>query len=476
MLGEEYSVTLYSGPVPGPGQTTHESKVVACDSRSEPATDPTDRSIHPTDIVIALDRPNGQERDEPLWMLLRARAGLVGARILVIEDSPDSATYYREVLESAGAEAVIADDGATGLTRAAQGPYKLALVDVRLPDSNGYEISRLLSTIGSGWSAPILLMSADPTMLDVKRVREVGATGFVVNPVKPAELLATVASALSRTQPGIAYSNSELPTGARPDFLLRLAGRTSVATPTGWSELTSGRSADILATLAATCPRAVSSEQLSRLVWDETLTVSANALYTAISRLRRQLEGSHMAGAIVTEDDGYRLDIRPEHIDLVDFERRAQDELRDRDAATVDDLTALVETWSERPFPDGTNPLLTNWQNRLQELKSQVQELLTVKLALEGRSGDATNICRDLVLDEPWRESAWSLLIVCLYRSGRTRDALQAFRMARTQLRDDLGLDPGPGLSNLEGMILNHDEQLVNDLWLQSLTGALNRR
>ncbi len=484
MVEEGYTIALMQGPAPSPGASKHQGVLLAVDGQTSSAFDPDgtvqlDDALLPSDIIVPLAdqslTASGLNPKGPLWLLLRVRSETVGAQILVIEDSEANGLYYTEVLEAAGAHVVLAPDGATGLEHATTGNFDLALVDVRLPDSNGYEISRLLSTVESGWSAPILLMSADATMLNARQVRDVGAAGFVVNPVKPDELIAAATSAMRRHRPSLA-KQAEASDDTEPDFLLRLAGRPSAATTDGWVELAAGRSTDILATLAASCPLPLASEQLSQLIWDEDLTVSANALYTAVSRLRRQLDGTRLAGAIVTEDDGYRLEIPPETIDLVDFERTAQQALRNRHDASIEELTALVDTWSGDLFPVHSNRLLSNWKNRLQELRSQVQELLTVKLAVAGQAADATRICRDLVLEEPWRESAWSLLIVCLYRTGRTNDAVQAFRMATKQLRDELGLDPGPGLSRLESMVLNHSEDLLDNDWFQSLTGTLNRQ
>ena len=62
-----------------------------------------------------------------------------------------------------------------------------------------------------------------------------------------------------------------------------------------------------------------------------------------------------------------------------------------------------------------------------------------------------------LVSDHPLREGLWALLMVALYRDGRQADALATYQRVRTWLSDELGLDPGLQLRQLEQQILSHD-------------------
>ncbi len=477
-------VALYRGEPPEPGSTSHDGTLVAINVGGHLSTDAraraeADRSIAELDRIVELDHPLSDPVDraeDRHWLLIRHRSLMPGARILVVEDNEINGEYYREVLAAVGAEVVIAPTASVGLELAAEETFDLALVDVRLPDANGYELCRLLGSVGPDRILPSLLMSADPTTLDPARVTSVGASGFVINPVRPDELVQTVAAALTIDEPNLILPVGR-PTGiSSQQPVLRLFGRAGVWSAQGWQDLPAGRSADILATLAAACPESVSAEQLSRLVWDRSLTVSANAMYTAISRLRRQLEGSLLADVVVTDGLGYRLALDPESIDLVAFERRAQEMIQRSDSATIDELGDLLELWVAEPFTATTNELLVNWRHRLRGLRAQARELLAVRLTIAGRAGEAGQLCRELVLDEPWRESAWSLLIVALYRSGRQNEALTAHRTAVQQLREDLGLDPGPGLASLEVNVLQHDDSLLDDDWLVRITTSLNHR
>ena len=63
--------------------------------------------------------------------------------------------------------------------------------------------------------------------------------------------------------------------------------------------------------------------------------------------------------------------------------------------------------------------------------------------------------------DDPYRERLWELLVLALYRQGRQGDALEAYRRARAELGDGLGVDPGPRLRELEAQVLAQDPGLL---------------
>ena len=86
-----------------------------------------------------------------------------------------------------------------------------------------------------------------------------------------------------------------------------------------------------------------------------------------------------------------------------------------------------------------------------------------IQFAARLRLGDAGDVIGELeaaVATYPFQESLWELLITALYRAGRQADALAAYQRVRTQLADELGLDPGPQLQQLEQQILVHDAAL----------------
>ena len=90
---------------------------------------------------------------------------------------------------------------------------------------------------------------------------------------------------------------------------------------------------------------------------------------------------------------------------------------------------------------------------RLGELRAVARErLMAAHLAL-GRSAMLVADLEAMVAEEPLREERWRLLALALYRSHRQAAALEALRRARTVLADELGVDPGPALRELEGQV-----------------------
>ena len=67
------------------------------------------------------------------------------------------------------------------------------------------------------------------------------------------------------------------------------------------------------------------------------------------------------------------------------------------------------------------------------------------------------------VAADPYQERLWELLITALYRAGRQADALAAYQRVRARLADELGLEPGPRLQELERQVLDHDPALRAD-------------
>ena len=97
---------------------------------------------------------------------------------------------------------------------------------------------------------------------------------------------------------------------------------------------------------------------------------------------------------------------------------------------------------------------------RLEELRlALVEDRVDADLA-DGRASGVVGEIETLLRDEPFRERLWGQLIVALYRSGRQRDALEAYQRARRLLTDELGIEPGPELRRLEAAVLAQDPSL----------------
>lgn len=422
-------------------------------------------ALSPLDIVVPLQAPDGSRT----WCVVRAQSTRYEGNVLVVEDDLVNFEYYKAVVTSAGLTVIGAHTGAEALAAAESHEFSLALIDIRLPDANGFELCRTLTSLPHFTSTPVLLMSADPQLADTEQVRSVGADGFIVNPIEPTVLSARIQNT---AYPADTSSSTLSPPAHKPvgEPKLCFFGRARIEkSPGDVVTLPAGRSTDLLATLAAACPAPVSAERLARFVWLRDAEVSTNAVYTAVSRLRSFLADAGLQALVMSDDAGYRLDMRPEHIDIAAFEASSR-ALLDTSAAFDGERAATVlTTWVDGVFEGTANTLLLRWANRLRETRSRLIEKLAHHHLLANEPLACASMCQDLLADEPWREAVWTLNIVALYRAGQANDALQLFSAAQRRLRDELGLDPGPLLQGLELMVLSHDPLLLTDDWAEGI-------
>jgi predicted ATPase len=219
----------------------------------------------------------------------------------------------------------------------------------------------------------------------------------------------------------------------------------------------------LLAVLALHAGRAVPTDQLVDALWGEDPPPAVrNGLQGLTSKLRRAL-GS--ADAVTMRGGAYALELPADAVDVHRYERLVTDA---RAAAARDDattaLTLLSEAeslWRGDPLADFTyEDFAALTIGRLSELRlSAVEERLDLELAI-GRHLAVIPELEVLVRSHPLRERPRGLLMLALYRAGRQADALQVFQEGRRQLADELGLDPGPELRQLESAILSQDPSL----------------
>lgn len=217
----------------------------------------------------------------------------------------------------------------------------------------------------------------------------------------------------------------------------------------------------------------VPADRLAEAVWPGALPASwESTLYGHVSRLRRALEPDRAPRApsqrIETRGGAYVLRLDTGELDAQRFERlgiegraalgRGQPEL----ASPL--LDAALAEWRGPVLADLADaPFVANEARRLDELRLVVvEERAEVELAL-GRHGAAVAELERLVADYPLRERCWELLLLALYRSGRQADALRRYQDVRAALVGELGIEPGPGLRELEAAILQHDGALRPD-------------
>ncbi|HEX8771477.1 MAG TPA: BTAD domain-containing putative transcriptional regulator, partial [Acidimicrobiales bacterium] len=228
-------------------------------------------------------------------------------------------------------------------------------------------------------------------------------------------------------------------------------------------DLSSRKQRALLAVLALHAGQVLSVDRLLDDLWGERPPATArHALQVHVSNLRKLL-GPATVG---TERPGYLLRLAAESCDATRFEvliragRRALHQGNVREASsTLSDALAL---WRGPALADLLfEPFAAQEAARLEELKLGANEdRLVADLGL-GRHTELVGELEGLVERHPLRERLWGLLMLALYRSGRQVDALRAYKTLRNRLREDLGLDPGPELQEMEAAILRQEPSLA---------------
>lgn len=239
--------------------------------------------------------------------------------------------------------------------------------------------------------------------------------------------------------------------------MLRVLGPTVVEAE-GERRPVRGLAGHVACILASRYPQAVPSDVLAEALWpNRPPKESRTGLRVALHRLRQLLGDTE---AVINENDGYRLALAPEEIDQVRFEAAADSTATC--SASADELGVALDLWSGHayePFED--EELLRAASDRLAALRLNVEERHADALLSESRLDQAAMRASILVDEQPYRERRWELLMLALYRSGRQREALDVASRARTRLRDDLGIEPGPALRTLESDMLQQAAHLV---------------
>jgi predicted ATPase/DNA-binding SARP family transcriptional activator/Tfp pilus assembly protein PilF len=206
----------------------------------------------------------------------------------------------------------------------------------------------------------------------------------------------------------------------------------------------------------------VSKERLIDALWGEAPPpTAARSLHNHVSALRKALGD----GRIVTEAGGYRLVVADDELDAARFDALAEQGAAalatdDPDRA-ADLLREALALWRGPAFGDlAHETVMSGYAASLDERRlSVLEDRIDADLAL-GRHGPLVAELERLVTQHPLRERLRGQQMLALYRSGRQADALAAYADARRYLVDELGIEPGPALRELERAVLEHDPAL----------------
>ena len=228
----------------------------------------------------------------------------------------------------------------------------------------------------------------------------------------------------------------------------------------------------LLALLLLHANETLTTDRLVDELWGERAPpTAAKLLHVQISRLRKALAAGgvdHQAGSgtVVTRERGYELTLEREQLDahrFKDLVAAGGDELAaghpDRAAATLERALSL---WRGAPLADAAYERFAQHEiTRLEELRVTALELLVDAQLGLGRHADVVGRLQALIAEHPYRERLRAQLMLALYRCDRQADALQAYQDARRALVDELGIEPGERLRELERAVLAHDPGLT---------------
>lgn len=245
---------------------------------------------------------------------------------------------------------------------------------------------------------------------------------------------------------------------------VRLLGPVAVYRDGDLLALRGGKGRALLALLALRAGQVVSADSLVEALWGEIPPPTARTgLQVQISKLRKLLSAAD--GGLETRSPGYVLAVDPEQIDVFRFDgavAEAREASAGGDAARARNLLerALAE-WRGEPLdgidaPGLDEAVITDLISRRTAARVAMVE---AELAL-GEHREAVPTLERLMGDEPLDERIHALAATALYRSGRQADALELLARLRRVLSEELGIEPGPAIVDLEARILRHDADL----------------
>jgi len=236
----------------------------------------------------------------------------------------------------------------------------------------------------------------------------------------------------------------------------RILGPLEVVGDDGPIELPAGKPRALLAVLLLHGGEVVSVDRLVDELWGERPPhTAAKNVQGYVARLRRVLGN----GALLTQAPGYAL--RVDVLDATNFQALVEEARHEEPAGAAPRLEQALAFWRGPPLADfAYEPFAQDEIRRLEELRlSALEDRIEADLAL-GRHEEVVAELESLAREHPLRERLQGLRLVALYRCGRQAEALEAYRTTRRRLVDELGVEPGPELKELERRILEQDPSL----------------
>ncbi len=211
----------------------------------------------------------------------------MSSKILIIEDEESIAELEKDYLELSGFEVQIENSGDTGLKVALEKDFDLILLDLMLPEVDGFEICK---QVREKKNTPILMVSAKKDDIDKIRGLGLGADDYITKPFSPSEMVARVKAHLARYERLIG-------SGVQENEIIEIRGLKIDKTArrvylNGEEKIFTTKEFDLLTFLAQNPNRVFSKEELFKKIWDMDSVGEIATVTVHIKKIREKIEFS----------------------------------------------------------------------------------------------------------------------------------------------------------------------------------------
>ena len=219
-------------------------------------------------------------------------------KLLIVEDEKKTGEYLTKGLTEAGFVVDLADNGLNGYHLAMTGDYDLIILDIMLPDVNGWDIVRMLRSANKGM--PILLLTALGTIEHRVKGLELGADDYVVKPFSPRELMLRISAIMKR---GPLLDSMRQRSIEQDGIYIDLIARRVMVD--GNQVSLTPKEFDLLLLFARNKNRALYRETIYETVWGGEYMGQSRTVDLHVQRLKKKLHWEEMIVAVYKV--GYRL-------------------------------------------------------------------------------------------------------------------------------------------------------------------------
>ena len=209
----------------------------------------------------------------------------MSSRLLIVEDEDAIAELEKDYLELSGFDVEIENNGRTGLERALKEEFDLYILDLMLPEVDGFEICK---QIRKAKNTPILMVSAKKDDIDKIRGLGLGADDYITKPFSPSELVARVKAHLARYERLI---GSSMPQNEMIEIRgLKIDKTARRVYINGMEKQFTTKEFDLLAFLAQNPNHVYSKEELFKEIWDMESVGDIATVTVHIKKIREKIE------------------------------------------------------------------------------------------------------------------------------------------------------------------------------------------